>query len=101
MSKKKKFWKCGHLRYACDDYGKYTYCNCQDAPYNYCPAKNIFQMSVCPCFKKGKKSLFFEDYGKYESGMNEFKENMEREMKRIEQEERREYERLKKKFETS
>ena len=98
--KKKKFWRCGHFEYDYDGFGKYTYCHCQNAPYNCCPADNIFQMSVCPFFKRGKESFFFEDYGKYAREMNEFKESMEREMKRVELEERAELKRLKEKYES-
>ena len=95
---KKKWWRCAHFERDYDDWGKYSYCHNKDCPHRDCVADNIFQMSVCPFFKKGEVSGFFDSTG-YEKGMEEFKKRMESEMKQKEIEERALLKYLKEKYE--
>ena len=95
----KKWWRCAHFEYDYDDWGKYCYCHNKDCPHKDCRAENVFQMSVCPFYAKGKESFVLDPSG-YEDGMREFKERMEEDAKKKEIEERALLKYLKEKYES-
>lgn len=97
-TKKRKFWQCAHLEREYDDLGKYAWCHSRECNSRECICDSIFEMNVCPYFKKGESSCFLEysDYDKMK--VAEFLAKIKKEQDEIEAKERALYEQLKKKY---
>lgn len=97
---KTKVYECAHYEYEYDGFDKYAWCHCQESCHRECPAKQIYSMQFCPCYKQGNLR------GKWVVSENEieiaedFRKQMEQERKNKEIEECALLKHLKEKYES-
>jgi len=96
---KKKVFDCAHFEFEYDDLDKYRWCHNPDSGCRECMCDDIFQMNVCPFFKRGNRASFLEMTDYYKDSVKQFLEKIQQKAKEKEIEERAMLKYLKEKYE--